>query len=236
MFRIDALELMKPADVDQIALLLAEGEAVWAAIAFDENAWKHSSVKSGYLPYYPPVDGLGHAVVLQGYRLGPMGREFLFQNSWGTGWGLGGYLWVPESMLRTHLLHAYRVRISDAGGAPNLPLRFRGSRSPIPTPAAGCPSGQTAVFGVCLPIPTPGTLPAPGPLPIPGGGGTLPSIGSCPSGSVPNPLSPGQCVAVPLLPDARALTSTRPPAAISRQCVRPCCPARRPRPPGSPRP
>ncbi len=205
MFRIDALELMKPADVDQIALLLAEGEAVWAAIAFDENSWKHSNVKSGYLPYYPPVDGLGHAVVLQGYRLGPTGREFLFQNSWGTGWGLGGYLWVPESMLRTHLLHAYRVRISDAGGAPDVPFNSRvavdsGVPAGEPDPGRRVPSGQTAVFGVCFPIPTPGTLPAPGPLPMPSGGGTLPSIGSCPSGSVPNPLSPGQCVAVPSFP------------------------------------
>ena len=206
MFRIDALELMKPADVDQIALLLAEGEAVWAAIAFDESSWKHSNVKSGYLPYYPPVDGLGHAVVLQGYRLGPTGREFLFQNSWGADWGLGGYLWIPESMLRTHLLHAYRVRISDGGGAPGVPPSIPGLPSipgfpqVSPTPAAGCPSGQTAVFGVCLPIPTPGTLPAPGPLPMPSGGGTLPSIGGCPSGSVPNPLSPGQCVAVPSFP------------------------------------
>ena len=195
MFRIDALELMKPADVDQLALLLAEGEAVWTALAYDANAWKRSSVKSGYLPYYPPVDGLGHAVVLQGYRLGPTGREFLFQNSWGTDWGLGGYLWIPESMLRTHLLHAYRVRISDAGGPPSVP----GPPQTNPPATAGCPAGQTNVFGLCLPMPTPGTLPAPGPLPLPGGG-TLPSIGGCPAGSVPNPLSPGQCVAVPSFP------------------------------------
>lgn len=201
-FRVDALEYMDSKDVDQIALLLAEGEAVWAALAFNRQAWDWDSVKSGYLPYYPPQDGLGHAVVLQGYRLGPGGREFLFQNSWGPKWGLGGYLWIPESMLRTHLLRAYRVRVSDAAGAPYVPP----SIPSVPAaPAASCPSGQTPLLGVCLPIPTApgGTLPSPstvpptGPLPTVPSPGGLPPIGNCPAGSVPNPLSPGQCVAVP---------------------------------------
>lgn len=191
--RIDALEYMESKDIDQIALLLAEGEAVWAALAFDRQAWDWDSVKSGYLPYYPPQDGLGHAVVLQGYRIGPTGREFLFQNSWGPKWGLGGYLWIPESMLRTHLRHAYRVRVSDAAGAPYVPPSIPSAPA---APAAGCPSGQTPLLGVCLPIPSaPGApLPSPSAAPSPAG---LPPIGNCPAGTVPNPLSPGQCVAVP---------------------------------------
>lgn len=199
-FRIDAMEYMTSKEVDQIALLLAEGEAVWVALAFDRQAWDWDSVKSGYLPYYPPQDGLGHAVVLQGYRMGPTGREFLFQNSWGPKWGLGGYLWIPDSMLRTHLLHAYRLRVSDAGAAPYVPPQL-----PQVGPSAGCPAGQTAVFGMCLPLPggampSPSTVPSPGtfptsyPLPSPS---TLPPVANCPAGSVPNPLAPGQCVAVP---------------------------------------
>jgi hypothetical protein len=166
---------MTAKDIDQFALLLAEGEAVWIALAFDRQAWSRSSVKSGYLPPYPRQDGLGHAVVLQGYRTGPTGRELLFQNSWGTKWGMDGYLWITEAMLRTHLLHAYRLRVSEAAGAPNLPPS-------LPTaPAASCSSGQTALLGVCLPI-------APS---------SLPSIGNCPAGTLPNLLSPGRCVAVP---------------------------------------
>jgi hypothetical protein len=197
-FRVDAMEYMTAKDIDQIALLLAEGEAVWVALAFNRQAWDWDSVKSGYLPYYPPQDGLGHAVVLQGYRMGPTGREFLFQNSWGPKWGLGGYLWIPDSMLRTHLLHAYRIRMSESAGAPSVPPSIPGLPPSFPSvPAAGCPSGQTAVLGVCLPIPPApqgGALPSPSAVPSPGG---LPPLGNCPAGTVPNPLAAGQCVAVP---------------------------------------
>lgn len=176
-FRIDALEKMGPEHIDQMALLLAEGEAIWISLAFNQQAWRTSSVRSGYLPYYPPQDGIGHAVVLQGYRMGPTGREFLFQNSWGTDWGMNGYLWIPDSMLRTHLRHAYRVRISDAAGPPSVP-------SPMPAPAlpvGTCPAGQTSVFGLC--IPTQGAPPA-----------GMPAIPTCPAGSIPNLLAPGQCI------------------------------------------
>lgn len=193
-FRIDAMEYLTAKDVDQIALLLAEGEAVWVALAFNRQAWDWDSVKSGYLPYYPPQDGLGHAVVLQGYRMGPGGREFLFQNSWGPSWGLGGYLWIPDSMLRTHLLHGYRVRVSEAAGAPYVPPALPTAPA---VPAASCPPGQTPLLGVCLPLPGApqgGSLPAPGTFPSPG---AVPSLGNCPAGTLPNPLSPGQCVAVP---------------------------------------
>jgi hypothetical protein len=194
-FRVDALEYMTAEHIDQMALLLAEGEAVWVALAFDRQAWDWDSVRSGYLPYYPPQDGVGHAVVLQGYRTGPTGREFLFQNSWGPKWGLGGYLFIPESMLRTHLRHAYRVRVSDAAGAPYVPPSLPGAPA---SPAASCPAGQTPILGVCLPIPgaPQGGNPVPAPTVPPSLGG-LPPIANCPAGTVPNPLSPSQCVAVP---------------------------------------
>jgi hypothetical protein len=183
-FRIDLMEKLGPQHIDQIALLLAEGEAVWISLAFNRQAWDDDSVRSGYLPYYPAQDGVGHAVVLQGYRLGPTGREFLFQNSWGTDWGLAGYLWIPDSMLRTHMRHAYRLRISDAAGAPYVPPS---GPAPQTVPTAGCPAGQVAVFGICFPQ-------APGASPAPGG---FPTIGNCPAGTVPNLLAPGQCVKMP---------------------------------------
>ncbi|HRI71134.1 MAG TPA: C1 family peptidase, partial [Polyangium sp.] len=184
-YRIDALEHMGPEHIDQIALLLAEGEAIWISLAFNDRAWRTSSVTSGYLPYYPPQEGVGHAVVLQGYRMGPTGREFLFQNSWGTDWGLGGYLWIPDSMLRTHMRRAYRVRMSDAGGPPSVP-----PSGPMPSiPSSPCPAGQVSVFGLCLPM-----LNAPaGQTPSPGG---LPKMLNCPPGSIPNLLAPGQCIPI----------------------------------------
>ncbi len=178
MFRVDAMEMMGAEDIDQMALLLAEGEAVWIALSFNHQAWLASSVRSGYLPYYPPQEGVGHAVVLQGYRLGPTGREFLFQNSWGTDWGMNGYLWIPDSMLRTHLLHAYRLRISDASGPPSVPP----SGGAPSIPSAGCPAGQVPLFGLCLPAVS---TSMPGPAP---------SLPNCPYGSIPNLLAPGQCI------------------------------------------
>ena len=182
-YRIDALERMGPEHLDQIALLLAEGEAIWISLAFDDHAWRTSSVRSGYLPYYPPQEGVGHAVVLQGYRMGPTGREFLFQNSWGTDWGLGGYLWIPDSMLRTHMRRAYRVRMSDTAGPPSIP-----PSGPTPSiPSGPCSAGQVSVFGLCVPM-----LNAPaGQTPAPGG--LLPML-NCAPGSIPNLLAPGQCI------------------------------------------
>lgn len=189
-YRIDAFERMSGDDVDQIAALLADGEAVWVALDFYRPSWESPDVKrTGYLPYYPPQQGLGHGVALQGYRPGAFGRDFLFQNSWGESWGQHGYAWIPESMLRTHLLYAYRVRVSPANGPSSAP----------PT----CPPGSTSLLGVCLPpasaLPSvPGGWPAGAPTSIPAGlPSTVPSsLPSCPAGSVPNPLT-GGCVAVP---------------------------------------
>jgi len=200
-YRIDAFERMSNQDLDQIVLLLADFEAVWVAIDFHRPAWQDKSIKStGYLPYYPDGDGLGHGVALQGYRQGPAGREYLFQNSWGTDWGQGGYAWIPESMLHTHLLYAYRLRVSPAG-APGVPAPMT------------CAPGAPPLLGVCLPSPGGGTPPGipglptlPGLPPWPGGAPSSlpttmpsslpPSLPTCAPGSLPNPLT-GQCFQVP---------------------------------------
>lgn len=42
----------------------------------------------------------GHMLLIVGYRTRPDGaREFLVQNSWGEGWGEGGFCWVHETVL-----------------------------------------------------------------------------------------------------------------------------------------
>ncbi|MCC6522892.1 MAG: hypothetical protein IT373_09545 [Polyangiaceae bacterium] len=123
LYRVDRFEeLNPPFDMNQVAGLLAGGEALWLSLTFERAAWESDAVdQTGYLPYYPmPGDGIGHAVLLVGYRFGPLGREFLFQNSWGRDWGQQGFAWLPESMLQSHLRYAYRVRVSLAG-APAWP-------------------------------------------------------------------------------------------------------------------
>lgn len=189
-YRVDAFERMSKDDLDQIFALLADGEAVWVALDFYRPSWQSPDVKStGYLPYYPPQNNTGHGVALQGYRVGPMGRDVLFQNSWGASWGQGGYAWIPESMLRTHLIYAYHLKVSPAG-AP-LP--------PGTAPAGGCPSGQSAILGVCVPTTSTGVPSIPGlPSSWPSGvPSSMPStVPTCPQGQVPNPFT-GGCVALP---------------------------------------
>lgn len=130
--RVDAFEeLPTPMDFDQLAALIADGESPWVSLRFYRPAWESEDVRrTGYLPYYPPEAAREfHAVVLEGYRYGQWGREFLIRNSWGEAWGDGGRVWAPEKMLETHLAWGYRVRASltsvpSDGSTPPLPMEF----------------------------------------------------------------------------------------------------------------
>src|SRR5262249_28815112 len=111
MFQIGTLESMvgddRRVDFDQVAMLLASGEPLYLGTMFPYN-WSDSGLRASVAP--PPQGVIGpHATVLRGYRQGPIGREFLIQNSWGTEWGEGGFLWVPERYL-TQIVHSlYRM-------------------------------------------------------------------------------------------------------------------------------
>lgn len=133
-----------PVDPEQIAMILASGEALWAAIAFYRPAWQAISRNRGStLPYFPPhLQTMSHAVTLEGYRQTPRGRQFLLHNSWGADWGEGGYAWIDESMLRTHLNTAYRVMVLDAS-------------IPLPRPQQHCTAGRIPILETCAPPPPP---------------------------------------------------------------------------------
>lgn len=135
--RIFGFEEM-PADPNQLAIVLASGEAIWAAFRFEGYAWNSLSQPGAIrLPYYPvEASTINHAVVLEGYRSGPDGREFLMHNSWGRGWGANGYAWIHESMVRTHLGQAYRALVADAA-VPAPP--------PLPPNAFAWPAGWPAM-------------------------------------------------------------------------------------------
>jgi len=150
-----------PVDTEQLAMLLASGEAIWVALAFHRPAWQALSRNRGsVLPYFPAqAQQSGHAVTLEGYRTTPRGRQFLIHNSWGTDWGDGGFAWIDEAMLRTHLNTAYRVMVVDAS-------------IPVPRPADSCPHGRVPFLETCAspPLPSPKIPPMPGlrwPLPSP---------------------------------------------------------------------
>jgi hypothetical protein len=143
MVRIDVFEEMKaPIDPQQVALLIAGGEALFLSFKFYRPAWQSQELKrSGYLPYYSPESAdQGHAVTIVGYRPGRWGRDFLIQNSWGNDWAHGGFAWVPEPMLISHANYVSRLRaVLSSVPAVSPPT------SPPPTP------NLPSIPPVCIP-------------------------------------------------------------------------------------
>jgi hypothetical protein len=134
--------LLKNRPVDQIVSALASGREVYLSVDIDSVAWGYRGVKNGVLPEYGRADRGGHAVVLVGYRTLATGRQFLIHNSWGAQWGEGGYAWISEDGLRSHLLGAQVVDARPASVPPVV--------TPAPVPVAtSCPSGLAPLLGVC---------------------------------------------------------------------------------------
>jgi hypothetical protein len=101
--------------------------------------------------------------VVVGYRTQGPTRQFLLHNSWGPGWGEGGYAWMSEQGLSLHLLDAMIVdaRPESTPGTPPPPPVASPSRT-IPACAPGtaldlgtgrceavCPSGLAPLMGRC---------------------------------------------------------------------------------------
>lgn len=86
---------------------LATGFAVIFGFQVYESMMTPEVASSGLVPYPAPDDNLdgGHCVVAVGYddnmQIGaeahgvPSRGAFFCQNSWGTGWGAGGFFWLP---------------------------------------------------------------------------------------------------------------------------------------------
>jgi hypothetical protein len=193
-YKIEAIEQLetRPVNTQDLAAVLAGGDDLWASFWVDSEAWQNRSLRDGVLPDYVQNDGSGHAVVLAGYRTVAGSKQFLIHNSWGTGWGQGGYAWMSEATVQRQIRSAYKVRVVGAQ-APSQPQPN----------ASGCPTGQVrdAVLGTCVAPCASGSAPAAGVcLPtIPG----FPQPGqqqpnNCPAGQAPDMMS-GQCL--PLCPN-----------------------------------
>lgn len=113
-FQVTQIELIDVArDLNAIAAMVASGEPLLVGVHMAQN-WTDSDFRGSVLP--PPV-GVGgpHSLVFRGYRYGPYGREWLLQNSWGTSWGDGGFVWMPEQMLMATQLFAMRLHVRVIG-------------------------------------------------------------------------------------------------------------------------
>ena len=145
-----------PGNPDEIARVLSTGQAVYVGFDIDVHLWSAENHQAdAVIPdWQADAQSGGHAVTLVGYRTVQSGRQFLVHNSWGTGWGDGGYAWVSERMVHDRLNDAFALTVGDSNGTA-LPTNPSPSPTPGPTPT---PS----------PTPAPSGLPFPFPLPLPG--------------------------------------------------------------------
>jgi hypothetical protein len=165
-------EFPSPVDPDEMAAVIAGGDAVWIAFSLDTSAWQSSNMRDGVIPDYNNVGQAGHAVTLVGYRTVSSGKQFLIHNSWGTRWGQGGYGWISANMVSRWTRSAYKISVDGqggggggggGGGTGGCPAGQSMDRV-LNQCAATCPSGSAPSAGVCLPA-------IPG---FPGGGGQQP--------------------------------------------------------------
>ncbi|MEP7120569.1 MAG: C1 family peptidase [Byssovorax sp.] len=176
-YRLASIERLHahPADLNEMAAILAGGDDVWAAFSVDGDAWSARSLQGNVIPDYSNDTGEGHAVTLAGYRTLPNGaRQFLVHNSWGTRWGEQGYGWISEGMVSQWLRSAYKIKVTDSSSP----------AGPFPPSSDGCPAGQVkdAVLGTCTAPCASGSAPA--------AGVCLPALPGFPAPGKPAPGQP----------------------------------------------
>ncbi len=98
----------EPTNYDDLSARLAEGEPYYLSAHMPAN-WMSASLRGSVAPA-PAGLGGPHGMVLRGFRAGAAGREFLVQNSWGSSWGEGGFLWIPERYLAAVQLAIYHLQ------------------------------------------------------------------------------------------------------------------------------
>ena len=89
----------------------ARGEALEATVLVADGFLSAGAVLGDY-----PVDDTspGHGVAIVGFRSIGGERQLLLQNSWGVGWGDGGFAWLPERLIGRQLIHATKLTLAEA--------------------------------------------------------------------------------------------------------------------------
>jgi len=158
-YRVAGLESIAdtPGRDTEVMKLLATGEAVYLSVDMAIN-WSIAGPGGFHGEVLPPPQAYygSHALLAQGYRTTPAGLQFLVQNSWGTSWGQGGFVWIPEDIFKSRVRAVYRIHVdmtapSAQGPAPPL---LQPPSVPAPTATASapsCPPGMTYVLGLCMP-------------------------------------------------------------------------------------
>jgi hypothetical protein len=74
--------------------------------ARDKDVWYPTEDTSSIDLY---VSGNAHALCVVGYDDNKYGGAFEIQNSWGTNWGNGGYVWIPYTVFDKFAYEAYEM-------------------------------------------------------------------------------------------------------------------------------
>jgi C1A family cysteine protease len=82
-------------DANDLKRCLSEGFPFVFGFTVYESFESHLVAQCGFLPMPSTNEQVigGHAVICVGYD--DSKQAFLVRNSWGSGWGLGGYFWMP---------------------------------------------------------------------------------------------------------------------------------------------
>lgn len=154
---------LKQPDTNGLRTIIAAGQDIVVAMTIPDSFMPKGSAGARYIPHYATVQNpdVGHAMLLAGYATLAHGTYFLIHNSWGTGWGDGGYAWIHEATIakwtREYLVIDAEPTVRDAQ---QRPVRMRGATTCagdlVPdsirgTCAPRCPDGGPRHDGVCAP-------------------------------------------------------------------------------------
>jgi Papain family cysteine protease len=165
---ITRVEFVGVSDLAALEQKLAAGQDVIVTLAVPDSFAPKGSAGARYVPHWtkPSAADSGHAVVLAGYAALPHGTYFLIHNSWGAGWGDGGFAWLHEASLKAWGREALVLDADPAGSDAVRSARARGETScpgdMVPDSIRGactarCPDGGPRHDGAC---PVAGQCPA----------------------------------------------------------------------------
>ena len=94
------------AEFKEVIEILDEGSPALILMTLSDSFYLP---RAGGIVVTPPSENVDptrrHAVVAVGYGLTDGDCAILIRNSWGSGWGLDGYAWLPRPYLEPRLLH-----------------------------------------------------------------------------------------------------------------------------------
>lgn len=109
-FRITAVRQLH--SLTDIQLALKDNEPVVAGIPVFKGITSAEATKTGIVPLPAAEEKFigGHAIVIVGYD--NESKRVQFANSWGKGWGVQGFGWLPYEYIEEHMSDAWTFKLA----------------------------------------------------------------------------------------------------------------------------